>query len=354
MPKVIPPPRNDNMEAHVQEVPSNTRPMMVPYLSSQHTTGMNVAPVPAPVQPHSSPMAFPADGTSHMQMNGLAPSHQLQTPARTPAEYSSPWSSSSTYTEAAVPMATQPALPSQPQPYTAMSQPMIPSDTQESVYSSTYSMRAANDSPDSYSRWRTPQVSSTPRYNPYVMSERSYNQPLDYGRYGQSFDQYRAPMGYDGGYRSLDTSPYHVKYSQLLSYPIMGYPSHANGRRRRGNLPKPITDILRRWLQDHLDHPYPSDEQKQIFIQRTGLTISQVSQKIQEYSGHEFFTNCVLRSAIGSSTLAVGSFRRLSSRGRNPFRAGHDPPFLFMSMRSLRSERPYMLRGMQGHDPRIS
>jgi hypothetical protein len=75
----------------------------------------------------------------------------------------------------------------------------------------------------------------------------------------------------------MDTSPYHMKFSQLMSYPIMGYPSHGNGRRRRGNLPKPITDILRLWLQEHLDHPYPSDEQKQVFIQRTGLTISQVS-----------------------------------------------------------------------------
>ncbi|KAL2434793.1 hypothetical protein ABEF95_007513 [Exophiala dermatitidis] len=275
--EVIPPPRNENMESNVQELPSNGRPMMVPYLSTQHTTSMGVASVPAPVQPQSSPMAYPADGTNQMQMNGLAQTQQLQTPARTPAEYSSPWSSSSTYTEAPVPMNTTPALPSQPQPYAAMSQPMIPSDTQESVYSSTYSMRAANESPDSYSRWRTPQVSTAPRYNPYIMSERSYNQPMDYGRYGQPFDQYRTPMGYDAGYRSLDTSPYHMKYSQLLSYPIMGYPAHANGRRRRGNLPKPITDILRRWLQDHLDHPYPSDEQKQIFIQRTGLTISQIS-----------------------------------------------------------------------------
>ncbi|KAK5550216.1 Homeobox protein Meis2 [Exophiala xenobiotica] len=55
----------------------------------------------------------------------------------------------------------------------------------------------------------------------------------------------------------------------------MGYPTHGNGRRCRGNFPTPITDILGLWLQEHLDHPYPSDEQKQDFIQRTGLTIIQ-------------------------------------------------------------------------------
>lgn len=48
-------------------------------------------------------------------------------------------------------------------------------------------------------------------------------------------------------------------------------------RRRRGNLPKHVTDILRAWFQEHLDHPYPTDEDKQMLIGKTHLTISQVS-----------------------------------------------------------------------------
>lgn len=48
-------------------------------------------------------------------------------------------------------------------------------------------------------------------------------------------------------------------------------------KKRRGNLPKPVTDMLRAWLWEHLDHPYPTEEDKQIFMSRTGLTISQVS-----------------------------------------------------------------------------
>lgn len=51
-------------------------------------------------------------------------------------------------------------------------------------------------------------------------------------------------------------------------------------KRRRGNLPKPVTDILRAWFMEHLDHPYPSEEDKQTFMQRTGLSISQVSQNL--------------------------------------------------------------------------
>lgn len=250
--------------------------MAVPYLSSHPTTSMNVASIPAPVQPHSSPMAYPTDPTSQMQMNGLPPSLQLQTPARTPAEYSSPWSTSSTYTDP-VPMSAGPTLPTQPQPY-AISQSMVPSDTQERIYSSTYFVsRRAHDSPGTYSRWRTPEVHAAPRYNPYHMSDGSYDQPVDFSRYPQPYDQDRSPLGYDRRHRSLDTSPYLTKYSQLLSYPIMGYRTHGNGRRCRGNFPTPITDILGLWLQEHLDHPYHSDEQKQDFIQRTGLTVIQVS-----------------------------------------------------------------------------
>ena len=66
-----------------------------------------------------------------------------------------------------------------------------------------------------------------------------------------------------------------------MSQPGPMYPSSEAGdsrnRRRRGNLPKPITDILRAWFQDHLDHPYPTEEEKAMFIQQTGLSQNQVS-----------------------------------------------------------------------------
>ncbi|KAI1910349.1 homeodomain super [Ophidiomyces ophidiicola] len=51
----------------------------------------------------------------------------------------------------------------------------------------------------------------------------------------------------------------------------------AKSKKRRGNLPKPTTDILRAWFYEHLDHPYPSEQDKQMFMTRTGLTISQIS-----------------------------------------------------------------------------
>ena len=47
-------------------------------------------------------------------------------------------------------------------------------------------------------------------------------------------------------------------------------------KKRRGNLPKPVTDILRMWFAEHIAHPYPTEDEKQVLMNRTGLTISQV------------------------------------------------------------------------------
>ncbi|KAI4184222.1 MAG: hypothetical protein LQ348_004581 [Seirophora lacunosa] len=50
-----------------------------------------------------------------------------------------------------------------------------------------------------------------------------------------------------------------------------------SNKKRRGNLPKQTTDILRQWLHEHLDHAYPNEDQKAMLIRETGLTDKQVS-----------------------------------------------------------------------------
>lgn len=47
--------------------------------------------------------------------------------------------------------------------------------------------------------------------------------------------------------------------------------------RKRGKLPKPVTDYLKDWLHRHSDHPYPSEEEKKQLCNATGLSMSQVS-----------------------------------------------------------------------------
>ncbi|KAK5797969.1 hypothetical protein VI817_004260 [Penicillium citrinum] len=82
-------------------------------------------------------------------------------------------------------------------------------------------------------------------------------------------------MAYQGDPEQI--SPQMMAHPNQANFGILGDPVDPRTRRRRGNLPKPVTDILRAWFHEHLDHPYPSEEDKQMFMTRTGLTISQIS-----------------------------------------------------------------------------
>ncbi|KAI1433128.1 hypothetical protein GGR50DRAFT_539495 [Xylaria sp. CBS 124048] len=48
-------------------------------------------------------------------------------------------------------------------------------------------------------------------------------------------------------------------------------------RRRRGNLPKETTEKLRAWFVDHLQHPYPTEDEKQELMRQTNLQMNQIS-----------------------------------------------------------------------------
>jgi hypothetical protein len=51
----------------------------------------------------------------------------------------------------------------------------------------------------------------------------------------------------------------------------------ATNKRRRGNLPKAVTAILRDWLSRHKKHPYPTEEEKAALAAETNLNLNQIS-----------------------------------------------------------------------------
>ncbi|KJZ76100.1 hypothetical protein HIM_04556 [Hirsutella minnesotensis 3608] len=53
--------------------------------------------------------------------------------------------------------------------------------------------------------------------------------------------------------------------------------SDGKQRKRRGNLPKETTDKLRAWFVAHLQHPYPTEDEKQDLMRQTGLQMNQIS-----------------------------------------------------------------------------
>lgn len=54
------------------------------------------------------------------------------------------------------------------------------------------------------------------------------------------------------------------------------YLGHGLRRKTRNNLPKETTYILLKWLNDHLNHPYPNLFEKNQLIASTGLNQQQL------------------------------------------------------------------------------
>lgn len=75
------------------------------------------------------------------------------------------------------------------------------------------------------------------------------------------------------------TSGYNTPYQDFVRYGDLG-PSGLAGdnkqRKRRGNLPKETTDKLRAWFVAHLQHPYPTEDEKQELMRQTGLQMSKL------------------------------------------------------------------------------
>ncbi|KAF4334205.1 PTH12 [Fusarium beomiforme] len=88
-----------------------------------------------------------------------------------------------------------------------------------------------------------------------------------------------------GSAHSFDRTPftpgaYHTPYQDFVRFGDMG-PASLSGdnkqRKRRGNLPKETTDKLRAWFVAHLQHPYPTEDEKQDLMRQTGLQMNQIS-----------------------------------------------------------------------------
>ncbi|MCJ1290539.1 hypothetical protein MMC34_002078 [Xylographa carneopallida] len=123
-----------------------------------------------------------------------------------------------------------------------------PGASYQNNYQDSYFQACRNSSP--------PRQASHPAYNTayrhdynYASSQYSDRSPFSNGGSGSY------PLSYDGSSEQGD----------------------GKQKRRRGNLPKTVTDTLRVWFTEHIAHPYPTEEEKQILMSQTGLTISQIS-----------------------------------------------------------------------------
>ena len=109
--------------------------------------------------------------------------------------------------------------------------------------------------------------SSDPRYAPSPQSARYPSQSY----VGMPAPDYGSAYGSRPSYPSPSAGPsYPLNFDNLSDY------GDGKQKRRRGNLPKQVTDILRGWFTDHIAHPYPTEDEKVGLMQMTGLSMSQV------------------------------------------------------------------------------
>ncbi|KAK9760578.1 Homeobox protein tos8 [Basidiobolus ranarum] len=75
---------------------------------------------------------------------------------------------------------------------------------------------------------------------------------------------------------SLSPSPIHFELQSSLEESLHTL-AKPNQKKRRGNLPKHVTAILKSWLAQHVKHPYPTEDEKIALAMETKLTMNQIS-----------------------------------------------------------------------------
>ncbi|KAK5696095.1 homeodomain superfamily [Elasticomyces elasticus] len=121
---------------------------------------------------------------------------------------------------------------------------------------------------------------------PSEPSREQHHQHMTYPPVGRSrtmqMDSHRPYQEQDCGQRpghlpppSYHRSPYG---STDPSYFMPSQYDHQQGKaRKRSNLPKQSTEIMKTWFDRNITNPYPSEDQKALFSRATGISMTQVS-----------------------------------------------------------------------------
>jgi hypothetical protein len=135
----------------------------------------------------------------------------------------------------------------------------------------------------------------------------SYHPALSYGYQQPRGQSYSGPSTYP---LTHDRSPFSNNHQNI--YPGSGFPyglerdegNDSKQRKRRGNLPKETTDKLRAWFVAHLQHPYPTEDEKQELMRKTGLQMSKFP-----YDYSPFFPQLIFCGLLNAENQFPTGFR---------------------------------------------
>ncbi|KZO96967.1 hypothetical protein CALVIDRAFT_527237 [Calocera viscosa TUFC12733] len=143
---------------------------------------------------------------------------------------------------------------------------------------------------------------------------------------------------------SASTSP-----NDLLSIDSLAADDSSSKGKRRGKLPREVTEYLKDWLMKHAEHPYPTEEEKKDMCRHTGLHMTQLSNWFINARRRILAPNRSLRG-YQSPMSASGSNQPSSVSSARPAHAqgySHGPTYS-PSQYSTFSEPPYPSRPHYG------
>lgn len=151
------------------------------------------------------------------------------------------------------------------------------------------------------------------------------------------------PALYHHHHQDLDLPKAHDIHPRTLPHQRSNQ-ADTSKKRRRGNLPKEVTEFLKAWLVDHKKHPYPSEKEKIQLANRTGLTVNQISnwfinarRRILQPMLESESINAHLMACNETATLEQKKRRQLDIYTYHGFAGETKPPILLLCKPTIHS-----------------
>ncbi|XP_014559637.1 hypothetical protein COCVIDRAFT_91245 [Bipolaris victoriae FI3] len=161
-----------------------------------------------------------------------------------------------------------------PSAYSHRATPSYPPPHQQAPPMNPHVRHQSSPVPQGQMPFAQPAIHQPIAQNPYQppMVQQSYyhdHQAAAYSGYERSQDSYYPRASYSG---------YDAPYGGDIRFQHnVGLDHSAFNRKRRGNLPKEATNLLKDWFAANRQSPYPTEDQKMELCNRTGLSLNQVS-----------------------------------------------------------------------------
>lgn len=132
---------------------------------------------------------------------------------------------------------------------------------------------------------RSTQAQTFPQLSHFDAPVSHHHPDAAYASYGYQQPRGQSYSGPSSYALSHERTPFSANVHHGYSQSGYGYgesgESDSKQRKRRGNLPKETTDKLRSWFVLHLQHPYPTEDEKQGLMRDTGLQMSEFQFTLQ-------------------------------------------------------------------------